>query len=282
LGKEFDLSDNSLQAPVRDWSSIPFDKYYYYSLSVQSTEADVDFLQQVYQEWRGKKATTLREDFCGTFQLCTAWVNADPAHVAYGVDLDPEPLAYGRAHNLSTLDAAQQQRVHIVQGNVLEYSPPLADIVVALNFSYFIFKRRDYLKRYFAKIYSTLAADGVLFLDCFGGSQCGEANEEETEDDDLSYSYYWDQESFDPISNEAVFHIHFRRYGEKKRHKVFSYDWRLWSIPELRDILAEVGFRTSHVYWEGNDEDGDGNGEFTRVEKGEECDAWVAYLVALK
>jgi len=79
-----------------------------------------------------------------------------------------------------------------------------------------------------------------------------------------------------------MFYIHFKRKGEKRREQVFAYDWRMWSLPELRECLEEVGFKTSYVYWEGEDEEGDGNGEFTRVEQGEEVDAWVAYLVAEK
>ena len=34
------------------------------------------------------------------------------------------------------------------------------------------------------------------------------------------------------------------------------------------------------VYWEGEDEDGEGNGEFKPNEKGEADPAWVAYIVA--
>lgn len=96
------------------------------------------------------------------------------------------------------------------------------------------------------------------------------------------YSYYWDQDCFDPITNEAQFYIHFKRRGEAKRQEVFSYDWRMWSIPELRDLLVEVGFSATYVYWEGSDKNGEGNGIFTRAERGEECEAWVAYIVAAK
>lgn len=276
LGKGTPLTQNTSS------TLPPFDKYHYYQLSVQSTEADVDFLQEVYQDMRGKKAHILREDFCGTFAVCTDWVLASPENKAYGVDLDPEPLAYGKEHHLAKLNPEQQARVQVSLGNVLDHNSPPADIVCALNFSYFTFKQRDVLKKYFAKIYASLKDDGMLFLDCFGGANCMESNEEETEDEDEGYSYFWDQESYDPLTNEGTFHIHFQRYGEAKRTNVFTYNWRLWSIPELRDILAEVGFKSTHIYWEGNDEDGEGNGEFTLVETGEECEAWVAYIVALK
>ena len=61
----------------------------------------------------------------------------------------------------------------------------------------------------------------------------------------------------------------------------FTYDWRLRSIPELKDILEEVGFKCT-VYWEGTDEDGEGDGEFEPAEQGEDCESWVAYLVCQK
>jgi hypothetical protein len=34
------------------------------------------------------------------------------------------------------------------------------------------------------------------------------------------------------------------------------------------------------VYWEGTDEDGEGDGEFTETSTGEPDAAWVSYIVA--
>jgi hypothetical protein len=57
----------------------------------------------------------------------------------------------------------------------------------------------------------------------------------------------------------------------------------MWSLPELRDILLEVGYKNVGFYWEGTDSDGDGDGNYSRtVDPKEECEAWVAYLVAEK
>ena len=56
----------------------------------------------------------------------------------------------------------------------------------------------------------------------------------------------------------------------------------MWSIPELRDILLEAGFVKTHVYWEGTTKDGEGDGIYTRTEKGESCPSWTAYIVSEK
>ncbi|MCB0342120.1 MAG: class I SAM-dependent methyltransferase [Pseudobdellovibrionaceae bacterium] len=257
-----------------------FDKYFYYHASVQSSDTDVEFFEATYKQLKKKRATVFCEDFCGTFANSCSWVKRHKDNKAIGVDLDPEPIEYGKQHYLSELNKDQQKRVTIYNDNVLNPELPKADIIAGLNFSYFIFKTRQQLKDYLKSCHHRLKKDGVLFLDCFGGSQCQEPNEEETEHD--KFSYFWDQDSFDPVNNHAMFYIHFKVKGEKKRQKVFTYDWRMWSIPEIRDLLEEVGFKKVQVYWEGTDKDGEGDGEFKPVSVGEECEAWVAYIIAEK
>ena len=77
-------------------------------------------------------------------------------------------------------------------------------------------------------------------------------------------------------------HIHFKFPDGSSLKKAFSYDWRLWTLPELSEILAEAGFARSATYWQGSDEDGEANGVFTPTLQGEADDAWIAYLVAEK
>ena len=93
----------------------------------------------------------------------------------------------------------------IHQADVLSKDLPKADVVAALNFSYFIFKDRNTLKQYFTAVHDTLNDQGLLVLDCFGGSKCYEANVEETEYEDEKFSYFWDQDTFEPLTNEAQF-----------------------------------------------------------------------------
>ena len=136
------------------------------------------------------------------------------------------------------------------------------------------------MKKYFRKCLKSLKPKGLLILDFFGGSGCFEESEEAVDCGD--FTYYWEHRNFDPISHRAVFDIHYKRKREKKRHRVFTYRWRLWMIPELRELLLEAGFRKTHVYWEGTGRDGEGSGRFTRREKGEECESFIAYIVSEK
>jgi SAM-dependent methyltransferase len=259
---------------------VEFDKYWYYINSVQAPDVDAEFFLQVYKDMRKKKPASLREDFCGTFSVCCEWVKLDPKFHAIGIDLDEEPIAWGRKHVLPNLNESQKNRVAVIKANVLDPKLMTTDIVVAQNFSFFLFKARKELKAYFQNVYNTLEQDGLFITDCFGGSACHEPNEEETVF--KNYSYFWDQDSFDPITSETVFHIHFKRKGERKREKVFSYDWRLWSIREIRELMEEVGFKKSVVYWEGTTKSGQGDGNFNATEKGEHCDSWISYIVGVK
>ena len=265
---------------VEDGTKDYFDKYWYYHDAVQSPDIDAKFYRRVYREVTGGEPRSFREDFCGTFDLCCQWVKLNRKNRAVGIDVDLEPIQYGVRENLQKLDPDQQRRVSILRRNVLEKDLPGADIIVAVNFSYFIFRKRDVLKGYLAQALNALEDGGILVLDLFGGSNCHEPIEEETVHD--GYSYFWDQVTFDPITNEGLFNIHFRLKGEKKRKAVFQYEWRLWSLPEVRDILQEVGAGEIEVYWEGTTKKGEGDGKFNRTKVGESCEAWIAYLVAQK
>ncbi len=260
----------------------PFDKYKIYTQAVQSSDTDVRFFRKVFKQTnKGKTPTSLREDFCAAYATCCSWVRLDKKNVAYGVDLDPETLDYGHENNLPTLTRDQQSRLCILEADVLKVDTPKVDIIAAMNFSYFFFKERKKLKEYFAKVHKGLKNDGIFVLDCFGGSATQEPNEENTRF--RKFIYYWEQKNYDPVTAEAMFYIHFKRKGEgKRRDKVFTYDWRMWTIPELRDILEEVGFKRVDIYWEGTTKSGAGDGNFRKVTKGEHCEAWIAYVIGVK
>lgn len=237
----------------------------------------MQFITDTYKELRGLRPHLLREDFCGTFSICCEWARKHKLNKSIGIDLDAEPLAYGYENYFSALKPEQRKRVRTFQGSVLTTRVPTVDVVVAFNFSYYLFKSRMMLRQYFKRAHAGLRRKGIFIADCFGGSDSQEANEEKSKIG--NFHYYWDQTGFNPVTAGAVFNIHFKRKGEKKRECVFSYDWRMWTIPEIREVMLEAGFRRTHLYWEGTTRAGLGDGKFKRVEEGEECDGWIAYVV---
>ncbi len=254
------------------------EKYKLYENSVQCHDADIDFINEQFQNFHGRKPYILREDFGGTGMLACNWTKQSSEHLSYAVDLDPEPIQYGKKTHYSRLNEEQKNRMHYIEGNVLDDFPFKSDVTIAFNFSYFIFKTRKDLIEYFKKVREGLKEDGAFFLDLFGGTDSREESVEETEHDD--FSYFWDCDKFNPITNECLYHIHFEKSG-KRFEKVFTYDWRMWSIPELREILHDAGFSKTIAYWEGEDEDGDGDGNFYVSNKEDNCESWVTYIAAI-
>src|SRR5690625_2524504 len=127
------------------------DRYVLYEQSVQDVDTEIEFLKETFEEARGRGALSLREDFCGTAQVACKWAASDPQCTAIGVDLDPEPLAWGEEHNRTPLPEAVRRRVRFVEGNVLDAPGENLDLVIAMNFSYWIFEDRETLRHYFQR-----------------------------------------------------------------------------------------------------------------------------------
>ncbi|MCA9282625.1 MAG: class I SAM-dependent methyltransferase [Phycisphaerales bacterium] len=258
------------------------DRHVLYQQSVQNVEAEIDFVDDTFKALRGRHATLLREDFCGTAHTSCEWIKRRATNRAIGVDLDSSVLEWGTTHNLDVLDADARGRVTLERGDVTTIRTEPVDIVLAMNFSYFCFKSREALRGYFKNVLRSLADGGMLIMDCYGGAEA-HLEQEEERDIDGDFTYVWDQAKFDPISSHMICHIHFHFDDGSKMRKAFSYDWRMWSLPEIRELLEEAGFKKSTVYWEGTDEEEEeGNGEFTAAEEGEADPAWIAYIVAEK
>jgi hypothetical protein len=256
------------------------DPHELYEASVQSVSHEVEFLDAAFTELTGRKALTLREDFCGTGAAACEWVRSDRRRTAVAVDIDPKVLNWGRKHHVAKLKSKQRERVRLIEGDVRTTATGVVDIAVAFNFSWWTFKTRQALLVYFRAVHEALADDGVFVLDIYGGSDAYDEQEEET--DFGLFTYVWDQHGFDPVSARYICHIHFRFPDGSELPRAFSYDWRLWTLPELRELLAEAGFARSAVYWQGEDEEGEPSGDFAIVERGEADPAWIAYVAAAK
>jgi len=259
-----------------------------YEKSVQSPEADIEFFINTYKVLRGKEPLDMREDFCGTGYLSVEWCKSHPQRRAQGIDLDRPTLDWGLEHNVNPAGPDVASRVELVEANVLDTSDFRADITCACNFSYNIFKTREALREYFEAVHRGLKDDGIFVMDVFGGTETMDILEEERDVDDEDFTYIWDQDKFNPITNEILCYIHFNFPDGSAIRKAFTYDWRLWQLPELSELLQEAGFSKVRVYWEefvDDDDDSDeleGTGEYFEATDVENQESWVNYIVAEK
>ncbi|MBI3561059.1 MAG: class I SAM-dependent methyltransferase [Gammaproteobacteria bacterium] len=262
------------------------DKQVLYQQSVQMPEIEVEFFTTTFQELRGKFPLVLKEDFCGTALLSTAWCQSNPHRTAVAVDICADTLQWGREHNLHPAGEDVAKRVQLIHADVRAVTDPKVDITCAFNFSYWVFKTRDAMREYFKQARAGIKPDGLFFLDIFGGTDCQDILEEETEMEDHDFTYVWEHAEFNPINHDLLCHIHYEFPDGSRIEKAFTYDWRLWSIPELHELLLEAGFSKVHVYWErfvereDDSEYLEGTGEFFKASKEENQESWQAYVIA--
>lgn len=273
------------------------DPFVLYQRAVQEPDAEVDFIDARFRRLRKRTPTRLREDFCGTGLICCSWARRRRENRAVGLDLDRATLDWGLAHNAAKLRSEQRARVTLLWGDVLhpwralpgETDGPRRasawgrkDVVYAGNFSWWVFHSRSDLLAYFRAVRRSLVRDGVFVLDIMGGWETAREQRERWTigGKKRGFTYQWRQEKFDPVTARATCHIGFRLRDGRRMPKAFTYDWRVWTIPETRDALADAGFTRTTVYWEGDDGRGGGNGVFKPAQTGEACASFIAYIVA--
>ncbi len=270
-------------SPKKPRGKFP-NKHLLYELSVQSPDWHTDWFVGVYKELRGRFPQHLREDFCGTFRIAREWVNRNRHNTAVGIDLDAEVLAYGRKHQLPTLKKDQRARIEMRQGNVLDITSKKFDLIIACNFSFYVFHERETLVRYLRGCLKSLAPHGILLLEMAGGPGMIEQTKERKAfrlpEKGARFTYLWDQQSFDPITHRARYTISFRNEQGDWLRDAFTYDWRIWTLPEVRDAMKEAGFPESRVYWE-TEHRGKGTGEYALTERGDNAYSWIAYSVGM-
>lgn len=277
------MADDVAPLPSSVAAADRADRHRLYEQAVQSPGAELDFVERIFRDLRGRAPRRLREDFCGTAALCCEWVRRHRHNVAVGIDLDPEVLDWARRHHLADLSEGERARVRLIEQDVRALSERPLDLVLAMNFSYWLLGQRAALREYFQRVRASLADDGVFFLDAYGGYDAYRTIVEEraVEDPELGvFTYQWEQALYDPISGRLVCHIHFAFEDGSRLERAFSYDWRLWSLPEIRELLAEAGFSRVLVYWQGWDADGHPDGRFVPVDSAPADAGWIAYLTA--
>ena len=252
-----------------------FDKYHFYKQAVQDPVSDLNLFSYIYKRQNKKKPRVFREDFCGTFYNSWSWVKRDKKNKALVIDKEKEPLEYGKKHH--KLDEEEKSRLKIINKDLLKLGvlKEKADIISVCNFSLFFIHDRKSLIKYFQSVRKSLKKKGMFIFDSFGGP---DAEEEGMEKRIFSgFEYYWDQVSFDPCSRIGKYYIHFKIKNKWKK-KVFSYEFRLWTLPELKEALKDAGFKNADIYWDTEDK------KKSYFKKIKACDdsytTWIAYLVA--
>ncbi len=217
---------------------------------------DLDLIERVYRRLRGRTPLRLREDFCGTAALACGWVARGPRRRAWAVDVHGATLAWARRRRLPHVGAGGE-RVALLHADARRVTLPPVDLVAALNYSYWVFRRRGDLREYFRSVRGSLRPGGLLFLDAFGGTDAMQALVETRRvpaargpggERIPPFHYVWEQAAFNAVDHRLRCHIHFRLRDGREMRRAFSYDWRMWTLPEIRDLLAEAGFRDARVY----------------------------------
>ena len=240
----------------------------------------------VYGEAFEHAPSALREDFCGTFLIGCEWVKQGPERRAIVLDIDPEPLRYGRRVHLSRLAPAARRRVEVRRCDVRSITSPRVHLICAMNFSFYAFKRSEDLLRYFQACYHSLGPRGVLIVDVVGGPafhrapHCEQRSYRYTRGVKADYpwfTYFWHHKHFDSRRREGVYAIDFKPADGPRYRDVFIYDWRVWSLPEIRAAMHRAGFETALTYTQS-----DADGCCRRIGRDPRDECWICYVAGLK
>ncbi len=243
------------------------DKHDLYEQCVQSPEHLLPMLCAMHAVGPASSrcvARILGEDFAGTAALSYLWADADPANHAIAIDLDKETLHRRPPHD----------RVTRVVGDVRTATHPAepgypgaCDILFVGNFSLGYLHTRAELLAYLRCARARLTPGGVFLCDTYGGESAfltGSVHRDHTAPDGRRIRYTWEQRDANPLTGMVTDVLHFEidRAGmiEAEFPDAFVYRWRLWSVPELCDAMAEAGFTETEVYDKAPDaEDEEGN-----------------------
>jgi SAM-dependent methyltransferase len=266
------------------------DRHLFYTPAVQHVSHDLDALEHIYRLRNRRAPLLLREDFCGTAAAACEFVLRDERRRAWGVDLHRATLEWARRHRLPRLGEAAR-RLTLVCDDVRHVTRPRVDMVLGLNFSYWVFKTREEMAGYFRAVRGSLRPGGILCLDAFGGTDTGQALVESRRvrasrgpggERIPPFRYVWEQRDFNPVDHHLRCWIHFHLDDGRKMNRAFTYDWRMWTLPEIRELLVEAGFRDAIVYIQGWDDAAhEALGSYERRLRFENQLSWLAFVIGV-
>lgn len=228
-----------------------------YQLAVQSCDIQVRFLRALH----ANEPQVLADDFSGPAGLARAWLTLNDRYAAVATDTDDIPLAHAFVRTAEDLGNATLRRLALQRASVLEAGGH-ADIIAALNFAVCELPSRQQLVTYFRHAQFRLNSQGIIVIDTYAGPSAFDTGSYtqiiETPAGELTYQ--WEQRAADPMSGRVSNSIHITLPTGEHLEDLFVYDWRLWSVPEIREALREANFRHTEVHIDyGQALDGDGN-----------------------
>ncbi|MEX2213572.1 MAG: hypothetical protein WD768_05565 [Phycisphaeraceae bacterium] len=253
-----------------------------YQAAVQHPQAEVSFLARAYLHYRGELPTRLREDFAGTCAVAGAWVQMHEDCRALAVESHGPTARWAQREQAKELGEAAQD-LHIVEADVMALASPKVDVVCALNFSTFIYHDRAALLRYFKHARKCLAKNGLLVIDAYGGPGAMKVAAQRRRVEGLPCEYVWEQVSCNAIDARVDCRIHFAFDDGSTMKSAFRYDWRLWTLPELVELMREAGFAQAQVWCDQYDaKKGTSDGVYRPLARMNEREDWVAYVIGVK
>ena len=91
-------------------------KYDLYEQSVQNVDFEVEFISKTFKKYNKSECITLREDFCASAKISSAWVKSNPKTIAYAIDLDDDILRFAKKEFVRSLEKHQLSRVKLIKG----------------------------------------------------------------------------------------------------------------------------------------------------------------------
>ena len=245
-----------------------------YEAAVQNVDTDLDFGVRVYTSFHKKKPQRIREDFCGTAKLAGA-LGGVTLIMRLG-ELTFTPLPSHRPSHISICFRWMNKSALPCYAMMYSRQKPLSTSVLC-SISPSVSLKNVSRCAYFQQVYRHLRPGGMLVLDLYGGTESVTEKRDDIREipgfttpqglEIPDFEYVWDQVAYNPINHYTQCEIHFNVPGWKPLQSAFRYDWRLWTLPEISEILAEAGFSSSAVYLHDFDEDGESDEIFRRRKK---------------
>jgi hypothetical protein len=259
-------------------------KYELYQKSVQNVKKEVEFFKKVFRLIYNKMPTTFREDFCSTALLSCEWVKGNVLNSAVGIDFDQETLDWGMQNNINNLTTGSD-RIKLIKQDVLEQFDPSQkfEIICSLNYSHFLLPTRKQILKYFQNVVLNLESKSVFILDFYGGSHI--FSDHKYQHNKSSDFYEFSGKQMNILNNQSKCSLNYK-IKKNKYKPMFSFNFRIYSIIELREALEEAGFNEFKLYIkEMNDDDEDDYAEYEEVDiDGEyypESERLNGYLMAM-